>query len=43
MALYPVLFGHVEIREPDERRPTDRPTDVRVVRRPKPFGPGGRR
>jgi hypothetical protein len=44
MALYPSPFGHVEIPFPDEdRRPTDRPTDVRIVRRPRPFGPGGRR
>jgi hypothetical protein len=44
MALYPSLFGYVEIPQPDERRPPHgRPTGVRVVRRPTPSGPGGRR
>ena len=35
MALYPSLFGYVELPEPDTRRPSqDSPKDVRTVRRP---------
>jgi hypothetical protein len=35
MALYPSLFGYVEVPEPDERRPQqDTPKDVRTVRKP---------
>ena len=35
MALYPSLFGYVELPEPDERRPShDQPKDVRTVRKP---------
>lgn len=35
MALYPSLFGYVELPEPDERRPPqDAPKDVRTVRKP---------
>jgi hypothetical protein len=41
MALYPSLFGWVELPEPDERRPHGRPDGVRTVRRPA-VRPGGR-
>ena len=35
MALYPSLFGYVELPEPDERRPPQGgPKDVRTVRKP---------
>ena len=34
MALYPSLFGYVEGLEPERRRPSRRPVDVRVVRSP---------
>ena len=35
MALYPSLFGYVEVPEPDTRRPPqDSPKDVRTVRKP---------
>jgi hypothetical protein len=42
MALYPSLFGYVELPDPDVRRPQNRPADVRVLRRPRPFGPFAR-
>ena len=41
MALYPSLFGYVELPEPEERRPHGRPNGVRTVRRP-PASTGGR-
>jgi hypothetical protein len=43
MALYPTLFGYVEVPDPDHRRPSERPADVRLVRRPRPFPLGERR
>lgn len=36
MALYPSLFGHVDLPETDERRPLGRTdgTRIRAIRRP---------
>mgnify|MGYP000085347269 CR=1 FL=1 len=39
MALYPTPFGYVEIPDPDRRRPSERPADIRLVRRPLPTPP----
>lgn len=42
MALYPSLFGYVEGPEPERRRPSRPPVDVRVVRVPWQGRPPGR-
>ena len=43
MALYPTPFGHVDIPDPGARRPDERPSGVRLVRRPRPSAPAPRR